>query len=123
METRQITQVKIWKLILNPMTSNTENGSLVAFSDDKDKLLNWYRNEFADEPYYSVGEHYFPAKGDFPANFEGQYRYYKVFKQGSQLEWMNPMNNENEPDHYGHGISCEWVDEIIIPNINIYRVY
>jgi hypothetical protein len=123
METRQITQVKIWKLILNPMTSNTENGSLVASSDNRENLLNWYKNEFADEPYYSIGEHYFPAKGLSPENFIGEYKYYKVFKQGSVLEWMNPMLDETQLDDYGHGISWQWVDEEIWNTTSIFKVF
>jgi hypothetical protein len=108
---------------LNPITSNTEDGSLVAISDDRDKLLNWYKGEFADEPYYSVGVHSFPAKGDFPEELNDQYKYYKVFKKGSNLEWFNPMMDENTTDHYGHGIGWEWVDETELPNIKIFRIF
>lgn len=122
METRQITQIKIWKLILNPMTGNTEDASLVAISDSRDKLLDWYRGERAVEPYVSIGESYFSAKGDFPENLEGQHRYHKVFKQGSRLEWMNPMYNKDELDHYGHGINWEWVSEDTLSGINIFRI-
>lgn len=35
METRQITEVKIYKLILNPMRGNTERGNIVAIAYDK----------------------------------------------------------------------------------------
>lgn len=110
-ETRQITQTKIWLLILNRMTDNTEGCSLVAVSDDRDKLLNWYNSERASEPYYSTGTNSFPAKGDFPASYNGEHKYYKVFKLSSPLEWFNPMKDENQPDHWGHGIKSEWVNE------------
>jgi hypothetical protein len=132
METRQITQVKIWKLILNPMRSRTEEGNIVAFSTEREKLIDWYRNEKSEEPYYSIGDHYFPATGSFPENSNGEYKYYKIFKQGSILEWMNPLSREeqlNEYNHeiidlYGHGILCEWIDEEMLSEIgSIYRVY
>lgn len=122
METRQITQIKIWKLVLNPMAGNTEDASLMAISDSRDKLLDWYRNEFAAVPYDSIGESYFPAKGDFPENFEAQHNYHKVFKQGSRLEWMNPMYSEDELGNYGHGISWEWASEDTLSEINIFRI-
>ena len=116
METRQITEVKIWRLILNPMRSNTEDRQLLAISDDREKLLNWYKNEFASEPYYSVGENSFPAKGDFPAQYSEHHKYYKVFKLGSILEWMNPLMNEDEMGTFGHGIDHEWLSEDVVQN-------
>lgn len=120
METRQITQIKLWYLVLNPMTSNTECGELVAHSYERDKLIDWYNNQFAEESYYTIGEHYFPAKGDFSANFSEGYKYYKVFKQGSILEWYNPIHSLEDIDSYGHGIRWEWVnDDCNIPGYKV----
>ena len=122
METRQITQIKIWKLIMNPMTTNTEHNQLLVISDDRQKLLDWYKLQFADEPYFSVGENYFPAKGDFPVQHDLHHRYYKVFKQGTPLEWFNPIDNEDIPNRYGQGISFEWVNEDMLENSSIPRI-
>lgn len=116
-ETRQVTQVMVWKLILNPMRSNTEASNLVAWSDDKDKLLNWYKSQLV-EPYSDNGITSFECHGD-------SHNWYKVFAKGSQLEWYNPMDNEEGyPNHYGQGLQNEWVDVEVLPNITVgYRVW
>lgn len=114
-ETRNITQVKIFKLILNPMMSNTENGTMVAVAYEKNKLIEWYNQQIAEEAYYTIGDNYFPAKGDFPANEVVGHKYHKVFKQHGPLEWYNPADLESL-DHYGHGIQSEWVNEEIFEN-------
>ena len=99
-ENRQVTQVKVWKLIMNMMRNQSESGSLVAVSDDKDKLINWYNDQKADEPYSEPGTN--PFSG-------GPTTWHKVFKKGSLLEWFNPVNTD-KPDHYNHGFIWEWVD-------------
>ncbi len=123
-ETRSIIQVKVWKLILNDMRSNTEARTLVAFSDDRDKLLEWYGQQIADEKYVDIGGHYFPSKGDFGSIADDNYKYHKTFKPGSPLEWFNPLLNLDEPSNYGHGIFWEWTtdDEINAASAHIYRV-
>jgi hypothetical protein len=117
LETRQVTQVMVWKLILNPMRANTEASNLVAWSDDKDKLLNWYKSQLV-EPYTDNGSPSFECHGE-------SHNWYKVFAKGSELEWYNPMDNEEGyPNHYGHGLQNEWVDIDILPNISVgYRVW
>ena len=62
-ETRTITQVLVWKLILNPMRANTETSSLAAWSDDRDKLLQWYNSQ-KTEPYTDKGSPSFECHGD-----------------------------------------------------------
>jgi len=116
-ETRQVEQILIWKLILNPMRANTEASNLVAWSDDKEKLLNWYRSQLV-EPYSDNGSPSFECHGD-------THNWHKVFAKGSQLEWYNPMDNEEGyQNHYGHGLQNEWVDVEVLPNITVsYRVW
>lgn len=99
METRQITQVKVWKLCLNPMTDRTEASHLVAWSIEEGAIEVWYKSQLV--PTY---------KDD---------HWVKNFKQGSPLEWYNPANIVTELDHYGQGLSWEWVEESIVPNITI----
>jgi hypothetical protein len=120
-ETRNIEQTLIHKLIMNPMMGNTESSTLIAWSDDRDKLINWYNDQFADEPYCTVGENSFPAKGDFPAQYSGQHKYYKVFKIGSLLEWYNPIDGFEETNHHGQGIQIEWVDTYNLVHIGKFH--
>jgi len=106
METRTITQVRVYKLILNPMTANAEAGELVAASTDYQKLVDWYNSQKAPEPWR-----------------DGQWN--KVFAEGSPLEWHNPADNLelNAPDIFNHGIRDEWVAEsVYIDVINSGRL-
>ena len=114
-ETRTIEQVLVWRLVLNPMRSNTEAAAIVAWSDDKEKLLNWYSSQMV-EPYSDNGSPSFECHGD-------SHNWHKVFAKGSVLEWYNPMNQlDGPPNHYGHGLHSDWVDEDLLPQINLYRV-
>lgn len=104
-ETREITQVLIWKLILNPMCERTEAATLVAWSDDKEKLIQWYKSQLV-EPYTDSNWH-------------------KVFAKNGVLEWYNPTNIESDGlDHWSHGITNEWVNQDILESVNVgYRVF
>lgn len=90
-ETRTIEQVKIYYLVLNPMTDRAEACMIAAFSDDKERLMQWY-NSLKVEGYNDG-------------------RYGKIFKKDSPLEWFNPMDNEDGTlGFFGHGLQSEWVD-------------
>lgn len=91
METRIITQVKIYKLLLNPMPANFEKINMVAIAYDKQHLIDWYES-LKVEPYEDENWH-------------------KVFKRGSKLEWYNPI----EYSDYG-GIQEEWTTQEAIDN-------
>lgn len=106
---RTITQVLIFKLVMNPMRGNTENSHLVAWSDDKEKLIEFYNNEKVT-PYIDNGTPSFECHGD-------SHNWYKSFKNGSPLEWYNPIDDFDTENRYGQGIIEEWVDENILPNI------
>lgn len=101
METRTITQVKLYKLILNPMADCAESGNIAAISDSYDKLVNWYRSQLNSMGPWRDG------------------RWYKVFAAGSPLEWYNPADNLelNNPGLFGHGILDEWVNESVYYDI------
>ncbi len=93
METRMIMQCRIYVLVLNTF-GRAEDGAIVAVSSDYDRLVQWYKKQFADERYVENGWH-------------------KTFKKGSPIEFNNPCNtlelNNNHP--FGHGIHDEWVNE------------
>lgn len=99
METRTITQVKLYVLILNTFGA-AESGEVVAVSDDYHKLVSWYRDQFADEPYREGG-------------------WYKTFKKDSPIEFNNPCDSVelNHTNYWNHGIHDEWV-----PVDNLYEI-
>ena len=72
METRTIEQVKIYKLILNPIRANYEATNIAAVSYDKQHLIDWYES-LKVKPYVDEG------------------RWSKSFKKGSPLEWYNTI--------------------------------
>jgi len=102
METRTIQQILIYKLIMNPMTGRTEDSDLIAWSTERESLINWYSNQLESKQY-----------------LDGGWR--KTFKKESTLEWYNPLYdllyNLEEINSYGQGIQEEWVNEEHIPSI------
>ena len=103
--TRIIEQTKIYKLICNPVTGQAEEATICAISTDYNALVNWYKEQLADEPY----------RDD---------RYLKQFKKGSRLEWYNPvflvLNNTST---FGHGITDEWVDTKTLQEVIAKGIY
>lgn len=88
-------QVKLFILCLNPMRDRIEARRPVILATSLEKLKEWYFEQKADKPYDDNG-------------------YYKEFKKGSELEWFNPLSNENmnwgEVSSYGHGVFFDWFD-------------
>ncbi len=93
MEQRVITQVKIYYLVMNPMTDRTEASKIVVMSEDRDRLIRYYTDNLV--PYYNDGN------------------WSKTFRKDTPLEWYNPLGSleENKVNHWGHGLKSEWVDE------------
>lgn len=94
MEARSVTQVRIYKLILNPMAGRCEDGAIVALSGNYNRLVSWYEEQKAPQPY---------------RDDDGWYR---TFAEDSPLHWYNPADTLelNHPDHWGHGITDVWVE-------------
>lgn len=92
MEIRQITQVKVYILVLNPMQDrNKAIHHQVAMATDKNKIIEWYNNEIAEEPYTD------------------NERWHKLFKKGSVLEWYNPAQIESI-GYSQEGIHEGWIN-------------
>lgn len=92
METRTVEEVRIYVLVLNTFGA-AETGEIVAISDDCNKLVSWYQDQF---------------------NPEGEYReegWCKTFKKGSVIEYNNPCSSLelNNTYPFGHGIHDEWI--------------
>ncbi len=112
METRQVTETKIYLLVLNDMRSNTEQKSPYAWSFDKQKLIDWYeRQKILGDSLKDEGAPSFECHGS-------SHTWHKTFNIGGSLEWCNPYNefrpddNSFEPNSYGHGIHEEWIKDI-----------
>lgn len=109
METRVLTQVKIYILVMNPMMGHTENRSAVAMSFEKEKLHQWYQDQICD-PWTDEGENSFEPTGDMGGYYNEHHIWRKYFRRGSPLEWFNPIFDENL-SIYGHGVDHCWVNE------------
>ena len=104
METRQITQVHIYFLLLNSMFDRCEGRDIVLVADNKEKIYNYYNNNIL--PYEE--------------RFRDDYGYLHSFKSGSLLYNHNPL-----PFHLGFGEDCyddlgikdDWVEESSLYNI------
>ncbi len=90
METRTIQQVKVYCLVMNPVTDRAESGRIVIMSFEKPKLIERYNNEYTGT-YLEDG-------------------YSKSFKKNGPLEWYNPIWSFDELDSFGHGLREEWID-------------
>lgn len=105
METRTITQVRIYTLGLNPMMGRSEERRIVALSTDYNKLVAWYRDQLAPEPWR-----------------DGQW--YKEFRAGSPLEWFNPaITLDLDKPPFGHGIGDMWIPEREWPELRSCGYY
>lgn len=92
METRTTQEVRIYVLVLNTFGA-AEEGEIVAVSDDYNRLVDWYKDQF---------------------NLDGIYRddrWNKTFKKGSPIEYNNPCSSLelNNTYPFGHGIHDEWI--------------
>ena len=83
-ESRIREQIKIYRLILNPVTANYESTNLLAIAASEEELEEWYKGELAEEKYIDNG-------------------YTKSFKKGSPLEMYNPVEFGEHT-----GIAPEW---------------
>lgn len=97
-ETRTITQVKVWKLLMNPVNGRMESREMVVFSDDIAKLLKYY-NDSKVEPYKEES-----GRGN-------GHKWHLSFSPTSKLRYFNPITSPDLlPNDYGHGLFWEWVD-------------
>lgn len=90
-ETKQITIVKCFLLYLNTF-GRAEETELKAIAFERPKLIEWYENLKVDS-YQSENSHYT-----------------KSFKEGSPLEFNNPLYSY-DVNHWGQGIIEEWLAE------------
>ena len=107
METRVIKQIKIWKLLMH--AKNRDEWDLVAVSADRQKIVDWYKNQQCDE-YIE----YVEKLGNYP----------KFFKKGNPLEWYEPIENiEAEVMDNEYGVSHEWINENEFPIIQGFHTW
>lgn len=83
-------------LVMNMMRNRTESVTEVRRFDTPEQLREWY-NEQLVEPYTDDG----------PSGFhDGNEKFRKCFRKGSELEWFNPLTEEEftTPSHHGRGV-------------------
>lgn len=104
METRTITEYKVYLLFLNPMRERFESMDLVAFAESREALLNFMQSQKTAEPWYDESQE--------TPNVYGSYnRWYKVFKQGGPLEWYNDIDRDNQ-------LQERWVNEETLQHLS-----
>ena len=96
MEIRQITEVKIYVLVLNNMYGSCEDGSIVAISLEYENLIKYYNDNLLTEPI---------------RDNEGYLHFFK-----GDLYFYNPCYSLEigSVDSFGHGIHFEWCIEDIL---------
>lgn len=100
METRQVTQVKIYYLFMNGVNDRAEDGSIAAVSTSKDRLIAAYR------------ENLLPQE----ERFRDEFHKYRSFKNGPFYSY-NTLFSLEEQSPWGHGLRSEWVLEDELDNI------
>lgn len=127
METRQLTQVKIYRLWLSDIRSKNGIVKIRAIAYDKQKLIDWYKAEVT--PLY---QEYGEKPNDMPqpkqetglsvVSKKEMELYTKSFKKDGPLEWNTPCNNIEEYDNnLSMGINDAWttqeqIDKVIKEN-------
>lgn len=108
METRNITEYKVYVLTLADMHGGVDKARPVAVFDSLDKLKSYYQSQLADAPYSDKGYNSYAGHDD--------YSYQKVFKKGSPLEWYNPADSTDDKTEYNDicfgGVFHQWVDNL-----------
>jgi hypothetical protein len=111
METRQVTQVKLYKLWLHPISSSSHTVALVAIAYDKQKMIDFYNDQLEAESYQDLvtpaGE---VQKG--PSIVEQEAIYVtKYFKKGSHLENFDPCDITKYDTETDIGINAGWTTQ------------
>lgn len=99
METRSITEIKLYKLFLKSIRNPEVKFQIVAVSYEREKLIEWYNDQKELEEYTET---------------VGDIVWTKTFKKGSRLEWYAPCSKDFNPDKSGIGIQYEWGTEEMI---------
>jgi hypothetical protein len=105
METREVKQIKIWKLIMH--AKDRDDWDLVAISANRQLVIDWYKKQQCNEYVEQVEN-----LGD----------YTKYFKVGEPLEWYEPVVDiEAEAMDYEYGVSSEWINETEFPALKFFH--
>ena len=99
METRTITEAKVYSLVMNGIFQKAEDCFIVKISFEKQSLIDFYRAERC-EPY----------KREYNGIF-----YTLHFKEGGPLQFCNPIHwfecgLYDQINTFGEGIHEEWIE-------------
>lgn len=105
METRTITEVRVYILALNEMHNRAEYGRIVAVSTEYDDLVRYYMDNISSTEFIDD---------------EG---YRHTFKEGDLYNFNPAKSLElNNLDIFGFGIHDEWIREEDLNDISFRRV-
>lgn len=91
METRMVREGRVYVLCMNPISGRAEDVAAVAACSDYQRLVQWYNDQRCEM-----------WRDDWMN---------KQFKQGSSLEYYNPIwsTELNPNDYWHHGVYDEWM--------------
>lgn len=95
-------------LVMNLMRDRIENATEIRRFDSLEELRLWY-NGLLVAPYSEMGPSGMIGERDQMFN--------KTFQKGSELEWFNPLREEEftTPNHWGHGV------HLVYSNLDIFN--
>ena len=99
METRQVTQIKIYKLFLNDMRMNLPDLAAVSYTEDD--MNNWLETQ-------KVEDYLEDEEIDNDDDTKQIITWKKIFKKGTNMEWYNLDIPENGVKY---GIQSQWINE------------
>ena len=104
METRTVTEVRVYKLLMNDVHNTAESSDIVAFSTDYDRLVQWYKEQFA------------------PVSYRDEDGYCRRFRKDSVLYNFNPIVSTklNSLNRFDQGIQDEWIPLDILEDSKHY---
>ena len=111
METRQITEYKIYYLTLSHVKSNVDNAHPVVAFDDLDKLITWLDSQ----------KEYWVDNDGGADSFGSEHSYSKAYKKGSIIEWYNPPQDlvpREWPSCFG-GVGYLWLADPTQSKLNV----
>lgn len=102
-EERTVNQIKIYKLVMNPVMANAEAESIALVSTEKQKLIDYHNQNLLKE-------------------YDRSTPIVRSYKEGSLLWGYNRLDDVEQISLFRHGIHVEWCDENIFNTQTLYQI-
>ena len=93
METREITQVKIYYLVMNGVFDSAEEGHISAVSTSKNRLTEFYNAQLLP----------------IEERFRDDYGRFRSFRRGAFYDFNPLYTFSADQDTFGHGLKEDWL--------------